>query len=428
MKTFTELALAPELTTALAKGGFDAPTPIQAQAIPLALDGHDIMGLAQTGTGKTLAFGVPILNAVFQTPGKPAPNTAKALILAPTRELVNQIAGTLTSLTEQTKVRVTSVVGGASMVKQLRVLSRGTDVLVATPGRLLDLLERRAIDLGQTRNLVLDEADQMLDIGFIHALRKIVSYLSENRQTLLFSATMSKQMEQLSRAYLTNPQKVQVNPPNLTADKIEQSVRFVEKPSKPAALRDVLGQHPNVATLVFARTKHGAEKLKKGLVADGYAATSVHGNKSQGQRDRAIKQFHAGEMQILVATDVAARGIDIPTVGLVVNYDLPNVPENYVHRIGRTARAGRSGVAVTLCASDERKLLKDVEKLIKKGIPVEGDVPDHDWNPKKEPQRPKTFKPKRRRRGGKPNAQTSGGAATAHKPRRRKPRSQKNAA
>ena len=428
MKTFEELALAPELVTALAKGGFDVPTPIQAQAIPLALSGHDIMGLAQTGTGKTLAFGIPMLDAILKTPGKPAAKTAKALILAPTRELVNQIAQSLTSLTAQTKLRVTTIVGGASIVKQIKLLSRGTDVLVATPGRLIDLLDRGAVDLSQTRNLVLDEADQMLDIGFIHALRQIVPFLSDDRQTLLFSATMSKQMEQLSRAYLSNPQKVRVTPPNQTADKIEQSVRFVEKPQKPAMLRDVLGEYPNVATLVFARTKHGAEKLKNGLVADGFAATSVHGNKSQGQRDRAIKQFRSGDMQILVATDVAARGIDIPTVGLVVNYELPNVPESYVHRIGRTARAGRSGVAVALCASDEIKLLKDVEKLIKTGIRVDGEAPAQVEDRQDAPKQPKAFKPKRRRRGGKPNTQKPGSPSTAHKPRRRKPRPHKSAA
>ncbi|MEM1149140.1 MAG: DEAD/DEAH box helicase [Pseudomonadota bacterium] len=428
MKNFDELALSPVLGAALTQGGFDAPTPIQAQAIPLALKGHDIMGLAQTGTGKTLAFGIPMLEAVLQQPGKPAPKTVKALVLAPTRELVNQIAQTLKSLTGRTKVRVNVVVGGASIGKQLQVLSRGTDVLVATPGRLIDLLDRGGIDLGTTRHLVLDEADQMLDIGFIHALRKIVPYLSEDRQTQLFSATMSKQMEELSRAYLTHPKKVQVSPPNLTADKITQSVRFVEKPEKPAALRDVLAAHPNVPTLVFARTKHGAERLKKGLVADGFAATSVHGNKSQGQRDRAVKEFRSGDMQILVATDVAARGIDIPTVGLVVNYDLPNVPENYVHRIGRTARAGRSGVAVTLCASDEAKQLRDVEKLIKTGIQVDGERPASMQDPRNDAQPTKASKPKRRRRGGKPGGHKSGIAATSNKPRRRKPRPHKSAA
>lgn len=426
MKSFQELALQPELANALVNGGYKVPTPIQTQAIPLALEGHDILGLAQTGTGKTLAFGVPIIETVLQARGKPAPKTTKALILAPTRELVNQIAQTLKTLTERTKIRVTTVVGGASIRKQLQILSRGTDILVATPGRLIDLLERGGIDLSNTGHLVLDEADQMLDIGFIHALRKIVPYLSSERQTQLFSATMSKQMEQLSRAYLTNPRKVQISPPGLTADQIEQCVRFVEKPGKPEMLRDVLQAHQNVATLVFARTKHGAEKLKNALVADGYAATSVHGNKSQGQRDRAIKQFRAGEMDILVATDVAARGIDIPSVGLVVNYELPNVPENYVHRIGRTARAGRSGVAVTLCAMDEIKHLKDIEKLIKSRINVVGDDPRKDAPENtKQPAAPKA---KRRRRRGKPKAHTSGKPSKPNASRRRKPTARKAAA
>ncbi len=424
MKSFEELNLTAELATALANGGFSVPTPIQAQAIPLALSGHDIMGLAQTGTGKTLAFGLPMLNAIMQSPSRPESKTTKALILAPTRELVNQIAQTFKTLTRQSKIRVTTVVGGASIGKQQQELAKGTDVLVATPGRLIDLLERGAIGLRKTQHLVLDEADQMLDIGFIHALRKIVSYLGDNRQTQLFSATMSKQMEQLSRTYLTDPQRVQVNPPNLAAEKIAQSVQFVEKPKKSMALRDTLAKHPNVATLVFARTKHGAEKLKNGLVADGYAATSVHGNKSQGQRDRAIKQFRSGDMQILVATDVAARGIDIPTVGLVVNYELPNVPENYVHRIGRTARAGRSGVAVSFCATDEGKLLRDVEKLIKSSIQVVGDVPEQlkvlgQDGPKAK---------RNKNRSHKPKAHSPGNASNSNKNRRHKPRSQKTAA
>lgn len=427
MQSFDELALTPELAAALVEGGFTTPTPIQAQAIPIALAGRDILGLAQTGTGKTLAFGVPILQAIFETPGRPERKTAKALILAPTRELVNQIAQTLKALTGQTNTRVTTVVGGASIGKQLNLLSKGTDILVATPGRLIDLLERGGVDLGQTRHLVLDEADQMLDIGFIHALRQIVPYLSDTRQTQLFSATMSKQMEQLSQAYLTDPHKVQVTPPNLTADKIAQSVRFVEKPQKPAMLRDVLADHPGVATLVFARTKHGAERLKKGLVEDGFAATSVHGNKTQGQRDRAIRQFRAGEMQILVATDVAARGIDIPTVGLVVNYELPNVPENYVHRIGRTARAGRSGVAVTLCARDEGKSLRAIEKLIKTRIEVVGETPGQVAD-EAGTQPSKSTKPKRRRPRGKFKGPQGGKPANGQKPRSRKPRPNKSAA
>ncbi len=375
MQTFQDLALEPTLAASLSAGGFTKLTPIQAQAIPLALNGNDILGLAQTGTGKTLAFGVPIIQAALLRPGKPTPKTTKALILAPTRELVNQIESALAALTKQMKLRVTTVVGGASLGKQLNILSKGTDILVATPGRLIDLLERGGIDLSTTNHLVLDEADQMLDIGFIHALRKIVPYLSETRQTMLFSATMSKQMEGLSKTYLSDPQRVEVSPPGITADLVKQSVQFIDKATKPFMLREILDQHKGIPTLIFSRTKHGAEKLKTGLVVDGFKATSVHGNKSQGQRDRAIKTFRSGEMDILVATDVAARGIDIPGVGLVINYELPNVAESYVHRIGRTARAGRSGKAISLCAADERKHLKDIEKLIKMPIETIGEVP-----------------------------------------------------
>ncbi len=370
MLDFDMLGLDPALKTALDKAGFTEPTPIQNQAIPLALAGNDIMGLAQTGTGKTLAFGLPLIDHLLAQPGKPAPKTAKALILAPTRELVNQIAESIKVLTNGTRLRVSTVVGGQSIGRQIKFLSFGTDILVATPGRLMDLMDRRAVDLGQVRHLVLDEADQMLDMGFIHALRKIAPRLGTPRQTMLFSATMPKQMEELSQAYLTNPRKVQVAPPGKAADKVTQSVHFVPKPDKPAHLREILQRDPGALTLVFARTKHGAEKLMKGLVADGFNAASIHGNKSQGQRDRAIKAFRDGTINILVATDVAARGIDIPGVGYVINYELPEVPDNYVHRIGRTARAGREGEAIAFCCGEEADLLRQIQKLMKIDIPV----------------------------------------------------------
>ena len=368
------LGLAPTLSEALKRNGFSEPTPIQNQAIPLALEGHDVLGLAQTGTGKTLAFGLPLIDGLLAQPGKPAPKTVKALVLAPTRELVNQIADSLRQLTDGTKLRVGTVVGGQSINRQINFLSRGTDILVATPGRLIDLMDRKAVDLSTVRQLVLDEADQMLDMGFIHALRRIAPQLGTPRQTMLFSATMPKQMEELSSAYLTNPRRVQVSPPGKAADKITQSVHFVDKAGKPSKLREVLGRDDESLTLVFARTKHGAERLMKGLVADGYNAASIHGNKSQGQRDRAIKAFRDGDINVLVATDVAARGIDIPGVAYVVNYDLPEVPDNYVHR--RTARAGREGEAIAFCAPDEADLLRQIQKLMKIDIPVaSGDAP-----------------------------------------------------
>ena len=370
MLDFDTLGLAPALNEALSRAGFTKPTPIQNQAIPLALEGHDILGLAQTGTGKTLAFGLPLIEHLLAAPSRPAPKTAKALILAPTRELVNQIAESLRVLTGKTKLHVATVVGGQSIGAQIKTLSRGTDILVATPGRLIDLMDRRAVDLRTVKHLVLDEADQMLDLGFIHALRKIAPRLGTPRQTMLFSATMPKQMEELSRSYLTDPKRVQVAPPGKVADKITQSVHFLEKSEKPAKLRGILSGDLDATTLVFARTKHGAEKLSKSLIADGYNAASIHGNKTQGQRDRAIKAFRDGRVTVLVATDVASRGIDIKGVTYVINYDLPEVPDSYVHRIGRTARAGREGEAIALCSPEEAGLLRQIQRLMKFDIPV----------------------------------------------------------
>ncbi|MBT9382886.1 DEAD/DEAH box helicase [Pseudooceanicola sp. CBS1P-1] len=370
MSNFDTLGLSETLTRALAEGGFETPTPIQARAIPLALEGRDVLGLAQTGTGKTLAFGLPLIDRMLAKPGRPAPRTAKALVLAPTRELVNQIADNLKAITGKTRIKVSTVVGGQSLNRQINMLEKGTDILVATPGRLIDLMDRRAVDLSQVGNLVLDEADQMLDMGFIHALRKIAPALGTPRQTMLFSATMPKQMEELSRAYLTNPEKVQVTPPGKAADKVTQSVHFLSKADKPAMLREILDKEPEALTLVFGRTKHGSEKLKRQLEKDGYNVASIHGNKSQGQRDRAIAGFRSGEITILVATDVAARGIDIPGVAYVINYDLPEVPENYVHRIGRTARAGREGEAIAFCTAEDVDLLRQIQRLMKIEIPV----------------------------------------------------------
>ncbi|MCT8331506.1 DEAD/DEAH box helicase [Albidovulum sediminis] len=370
MFDFDMLGLAPALTAALKRAGLSEPTPIQNQAIPLALQGLDILGLAQTGTGKTLAFGLPLVDHLLAQPGRPAPKTVKALILAPTRELVNQIADSLRVLTTGTPIRIFTVVGGQSVGRQIETLKRGTDILVATPGRLIDLMDRGAVDLSTVRHLVLDEADQMLDLGFIHALRKIAPRLGTPRQTMLFSATMPKQMEELSRAYLKDPRRVQVAPPGKAADKVTQSVHFIDRARKPELLRDILSRDLSALTLVFARTKHGAEKLMKDLVADGFNAASIHGNKSQGQRDRAIKAFRDGTVTTLVATDVAARGIDIPGVAYVINYDLPEVPDNYVHRIGRTARAGREGEAIAFCTPEEADQLRDIQKLMKIDIPV----------------------------------------------------------
>ncbi len=370
MNLFQEMGLPGPLVSKLTAMGIGEPTPIQTHAIPYGLDGEDVLGLAQTGTGKTLAFGLPLLSQLMEMRGKPAPKTVRSLILAPTRELASQIKDSLIPLVAGTPIKVGVVVGGAGINPQIKRLGQGTDILVATPGRLLDLLDRRALTLSETRFLVLDEADQMLDLGFIHALRKIAGLLAQPRQTMLFSATMPKQMEELAGSYLTNPRRVQVNPPGKAADKITQAVHFIAKAEKPNLLIELLDAHRDERALVFGRTKHGSDKLAKKLDAAGYAVATIHGNKSQGQRERALKAFRDGQVRVLVATDVAARGLDIPDVKHVYNYELPNVAENYVHRIGRTARAGKDGAAIALCAPDEMGELKDIQKAMKMTIPV----------------------------------------------------------
>ncbi|MFD2814439.1 DEAD/DEAH box helicase [Paracoccus aerius] len=355
--------------------GLTKPTPIQDEAIPAVVKGRDVLGLAQTGTGKTAAFGLPMLTRLINFGKKPDPKTCRALILAPTRELATQIATNIDAYAEGTPIRSFRVVGGASINVQTERLSRGVDVLIATPGRLMDLIERRAISLEATTYLVLDEADQMLDIGFIHTLRKIARMLPKDRQTLLFSATMPKLMEELADTYLTDPVRVAVNPPGQAAKKIEQGVHFVTQGDKATLLAEYLSKHPGELAMVFGRTKHGSEKLAKLLEKWGFAVAAIHGNKSQGQRERALDAFRKGQTQVLVATDVAARGLDIPEVAHVYNYDLPNVPENYVHRIGRTARAGRDGRAVAFCAPAEVGELRAIEKAMKAAIPVIGANP-----------------------------------------------------
>ncbi|SFR99848.1 ATP-dependent RNA helicase RhlE [Yoonia litorea] len=367
---FDMLGLAPRLINVLKEQGITDPTPIQQQAIPHAMNGRDVMGLAQTGTGKTAAFGLPMIHALMKAGVKPNAKTARGLILAPTRELAKQIADNLTNYTKGTHLKVALVVGGAGIVAQTKRLAGGVDLLVATPGRLIDLLDRRAIRLEETIYLVLDEADQMLDMGFIHALRQIAPLLAKDRQTMMFSATMPKLMNELADTYLDKPVRVQVNPPGQAATKINQSVHFVAQAAKMDLLVDLLDKHRDELALVFGRTKHGCEKMYKHLEKKGFAAASIHGNKSQGQRDRALEAFKQGKVRVLVATDVAARGLDIPAVRHVYNYDLPNVAENYVHRIGRTARAGADGSAVALVAPDEMIELQDIERAMKEEIPV----------------------------------------------------------
>ena len=408
---FSALGLSARVVRPLAVLGISKPTPIQTQAIPLVLAGHDVMGLAQTGTGKTAAFGLPLVDRLLKDHQRPAKKTARCLVLAPTRELVNQIAENLRSYVKKTPVWVSSVVGGQSINPQIKHLLRGTDILVATPGRLLDLVDRGAISLDAAQYLVLDEADQMLDLGFIHDLRKIAKLLGSPRQTLLFSATMPKTVAELAGAYLVEPKRVEVAPPGKAADKVRQSVYFVRSKGKSDLLKTLLSERSDDLSLIFARTKHGAEKLMKHLVASGFDAASIHGNKSQGQRDRALRSFKTGEVRILVATDVAARGIDIPSVSHVYNYNLPEVPENYVHRIGRTARAGRAGAAIALCAPEERKLLQQVEQLMEMEIPIAGgDGSESEYVP------PKT----RKKRGGASGGHLDADGSPKKKRRRRK--------
>ena len=410
MTNFTDLGLTPKLLESITAVGYETPTPIQEQAIPLVMDGHDVMGLAQTGTGKTAAFGLPLVHKLLEEDIRPKPKTVRALILAPTRELVNQISDNLRQYVKKTPIWVNVVIGGQSINKQAQALSRGTDILVATPGRLLDLADRKALYLDTATFLVLDEADQMLDLGFIHSLRKISKMLGTPRQTMLFSATMPKQVEDLSKAFLNDPVRVQVSPPGKAADKIEQSVHHVNAREKTNLLKDCLIKHDGERTLVFARTKHGAEKLMKHLVDCGFKADSIHGNKSQGQRDRAIRAFKKHDIDILVATDVAARGIDIPGVSYVYNFNLPEVAENYVHRIGRTARAGAEGKAVAFCAPDEYHLLKQIERLMAISIRVESGEEPEGMPAKKSGSNS-------RGRNGKPAGKSGGRRASGHRGR-----------
>ena len=417
MSDFCMMDLPGKLVARLNAMGLKDPTPIQKQAIPHALNGRDVMGLAQTGTGKTAAFGVPLVAQMLELEGRPAPKSVRGLVLAPTRELATQISQNLRAFAENTPIKVAMVVGGQSINNQIKRLERGVDLLVATPGRLLDLMDRRAVRLDEAVFLVLDEADQMLDMGFIHDLRKIASVIPKERQTMLFSATMPKQMNELAQSYLRSPIRVEVSPPGKAADKVTQEVHFIAKAEKPALLIEMLDKHREERALVFGRTKHGSEKLMKSLVKAGYAAGSIHGNKSQGQRDRAIAAFKAGEITVLVATDVAARGLDIPDVKHVYNYDLPNVPDNYVHRIGRTARAGKDGAAIAFCAPDEMGELIAIQKTMGIKIPVGSGRP---WEKSDIPEGEKpTGRGRGRGRGGRPSpAGKSGcsGSAPGKKP------------
>jgi ATP-dependent RNA helicase RhlE len=361
--TFDQLGLAPDLTRALAALGYATPTPIQAQAIPPVLEGRDLLGIAQTGTGKTAAFALPSLQRLAASRGPRSPRACRMLVLAPTRELASQIAESFEAYGRNLRLKVTTAFGGVPVGRQVRALEQGVDILVATPGRMLDLVDSRALNLGQVEILVLDEADQMLDLGFIHALKRVVQLVPRDRQTLFFSATMPTAIAELAARYLSDPVKVAVAPVASTAERVRQRVTFVNQSEKPALLALTLRDPAYERALVFTRTKHGADRVVRQLAAAGVASEAIHGNKRQAHRERALQAFKDGDVKVLVATDIAARGIDIDAVSHVINYELPNVPEQYVHRIGRTARAGAEGDALAFCAPDEKPYLKDIERL-----------------------------------------------------------------
>ena len=368
---FQDLQLIDPLLRALSAEGYTEPTPIQEQAIPHALEGKDVIGCAQTGTGKTAGFALPIIQRLIASGGNRKYRPIRALILSPTRELASQIGDSFRSYGRFTDIKHTVVFGGVGQHSQVKAIKRGVDVLVATPGRLLDLMNQGVIRLDRLEIFVLDEADRMLDMGFIHDVRRVVKVLPTNRQTMLFSATMPQDIQDLADSMLVNPIRVEVTPQATTVDKITQSVYFVEKQDKRALLEHLLLDDNGIKrVLVFTRTKHGANRLAEQLERAKIKSEAIHGNKSQTARERALSAFKSGRVRVLVATDIASRGIDVDDVTHVINFDLPNEPESYVHRIGRTARAGADGIAYSFCDVDERKFLKDIEKLIRLNVPV----------------------------------------------------------
>ncbi|RWU08006.1 DEAD/DEAH box helicase [Pseudidiomarina gelatinasegens] len=366
--TFSELGLCPEILAALTRQGYTEPTPIQEQAIPAVLAGNDVMAAAQTGTGKTAGFALPILE-MLKGNERAKPNTARVLILTPTRELAAQVAESVATYGTDLPLNYAVVFGGVKINPQMMKLRKGVDILIATPGRLLDLYQQNAIRFPKLEILVLDEADRMLDMGFIHDIKKIIKVLPAKRQTLMFSATFSSEIRTLAKGLVNNPVEISVAPPNSTAERIEQTMYAAQKSQKPRMLMQILRNLNLPQVIVFSRTKHGANKLVKQLDADGFLASAIHGNKSQGARTKALAEFKAGKVQVLVATDIAARGLDIEKLPYVINYDLPQVAEDYVHRIGRTGRAGQVGHAISLVMDEEFRTLKAIEKLI--GQPIE---------------------------------------------------------
>lgn len=398
--SFSDLNLNESILKAIDETGYNEPTPIQAQAIPAVLEGKDLLAAAQTGTGKTAAFTLPILHLLSK--GQPAkPNNVRTLIVTPTRELAAQIADNIATYSKHLPLSSCVVFGGVKINPQMMRLRKGADLLVATPGRLLDLYQQKAVRFDQLEVLVLDEADRMLDMGFIHDIKRILKILPRERQNLLFSATFSDEIRTLAKGLVNNPVEISVTPRNTTVSKIKQWIVPVDKKSKPALLINLIRERQWSQVLVFSRTKHGANRLVKQLDAANIKAMAIHGNKSQGARTKALAEFKNGKVHVLVATDIAARGIDISELPNVVNFDLPNVPEDYVHRIGRTGRAGSGGEAVSLVSADEIKQLTDIERLIQQlirreyisGFEPQHEVPDSRLLPPKKPNKPKKNKP-----------------------------------
>ena len=375
--TFNDLHLVEPILKAVKAEGYTTPTPIQEQSIPILLEHHDLLGCAQTGTGKTAAFAIPILQHLYNARSNQNQRSpVKALIVTPTRELAIQIADSFSVYGKYTGIRNTVIFGGVKQKAQTRALSNSPEILVATPGRLLDLINQGFISLKDVEYFVLDEADQMLDMGFIHDIKKIIAKLPQKRQSLFFSATMPHAIVELSTRILGDYETVTIKPKQTTAEKVGQKLYYVSKGNKSKLLIELLQKDEITSTIVFSRTKHGANKIVTTLIQAGIPAEAIHGNKSQPARQRALNNFKDGDLNVLVATDIAARGIDVDDISHVINYDLPNIPETYVHRIGRTGRAGSSGLAISFCAGDERPFLKDIQKLIKQEIDV---VKDHSY-------------------------------------------------
>jgi ATP-dependent RNA helicase RhlE len=424
---FSDFGLSQPLLRAVGDEGYTIPTPIQVMAIPHVLRGRDILGCAQTGTGKTAAFALPILELLAQATPIPGKRKPRALVLSPTRELASQIGASFASYGAHTGLTHCVVFGGVNILQQVRALARGVDVLIATPGRLLDLMSQRAVSFADLQVYVLDEADRMLDMGFIQDVKRITHAIPKKRQTLLFSATMPDDIRSLAESLLSSPVHVAVTPVSSTAEKIEQAVYFVEKADKRRLLTGLLRDPAIDRALVFTRTKHTANRVAEHLSKAGIAADAIHGNKSQGARERALEAFKQGALRVLVATDIAARGIDIDRLSFVINYDLPNVPEAYVHRIGRTGRAGSSGRALSFCEAEERAQLRGIERLTRASIPV---IAEHPYAPEFNASAPQVLLPaanggggavvrqqsngfpRRRRRGG---GSMQGAAPTQHR-------------